>query len=126
MNTVIVYASKLGSTRKVAEYIAGKIGSAAIDLKSDPNPDVSKFDKVIIGSGVYAGKPSKRVNTFIKGADLGGKDVRMFVCCMFNDEKGDRQLKQISDMTGFPAVYFSGKDRDVPSSAADSFVKEIS
>ena len=34
MTTAIIYVSKTGNTRKVAEYIAGKIGAEAIDVKN--------------------------------------------------------------------------------------------
>jgi len=122
MKTIVIYASKMGSTRKVAEYIAGKIDSGSVDLKADPNPDVSGFDRIILGTGVYASRTSKRLDAFIKGADLSGKDVRVFVCCKLSGEKGDKQIKQISEKFGFPAVYFAGKDKDAPSSAIDGFI----
>ena len=125
MKTIIVYASKMGSTRKVAEYIAGKIGSEAVDLKKDPNPDVSGFDLIILGSGMYVGSPSKRLIKFVEGADLTGKDVRMFICCMLKGEKGDEQLRQMHDRFGFPVVSFYGKDKEAPSPAVDAFVASL-
>jgi len=125
MKTIVVYASKMGSTRKVAEYIAGKIGSEAIDLKKNPRPDVSGFDRIILGSGVYVGGLSKRLIAFIKDAGLGGKDVRMFICCKLSGDKGDEQIRKISEKFGFPAVYFTGKDKDVPSPAIDAFAASL-
>jgi len=125
VKTIVIFASKLGSTRRVAEYIAGKIGSEFIDLKKNPAPDVSGFDRIILGTGVYVGSISKRMIAFIKNADLSGKDVRMFVCCMLKGENGDEQLRQINDKYGFPVVSFYGKNKEPPSVTIDEFVASL-
>ena len=126
MKTVVIYASKLGSTRNVAAHIAGRIGSELVDLKKTQNPDLSGFERIVLGCGVYAGKPSKRMTAFVKGTDMSGKEVHLFLCCKLKGEKGDDQCEEISEMLGFPAVYFAGDDKNVPSPAIDEFVKVVS
>lgn len=57
MNVLVAYATKYGSTRGVAERIAGTLGAAGIDTAAQPIEeahDVTDFDAFVIGSAVYA------------------------------------------------------------------------
>jgi flavodoxin len=56
MNAIIIYSSKhLGNTKKIALEIASKIDAKAIDFNSLPTDfDISTYDLVGIGSGIYA------------------------------------------------------------------------
>jgi menaquinone-dependent protoporphyrinogen oxidase len=68
MKTAIIYVSKHGTTEKVARMIAGKLGSREVsffNLKTDKNPDITPFDAVILGTPVYAGSPSKRMQAVL-------------------------------------------------------------
>ncbi len=104
MATAVIYTTKLGSTRQVAEYIASKIGAEAIQLSDTTDP--SKYDRIILGSGVYAGKVSKKMRIFIESNKDQLKNASLFVCCMFGDEKGAKQLAKISESTGIADVIF--------------------
>ncbi len=106
MSKIVIYTSKLGGTRKVAEYIASKIGAEAVQLNDDI--DLSKYDKIILGSGVYAGKTSKAMTAFIDAHKEQLKDASLFVCCMFDGDKGAKQLEKISEATGIAdAIFFT-------------------
>jgi len=66
MKTLILYASKHGAAKEIAEGIAGHIpGSTLRDLKSNSIPDISQFDCVVIGSSLYAGSILKEAKTFL-------------------------------------------------------------
>lgn len=109
MASVVIYTSKTGGTKKVANYIASKIGAEAIQLTDDTDP--SKYDKIILGSGVYAGKVSKAMMTFIEAHKEQLKDASLFVCCMFDGDKGAKQLEKISEATGISDVIFFTKPK---------------
>ena len=49
MNSVVIYYSRGGNTRKVAEAIAEELGCPAIDIMA--SPDVSNADLLVAGSG---------------------------------------------------------------------------
>ena len=53
MRVLIVYGTKYGSTKIIAEWIAERLGfdSLIAEVKDAPNPE--GFDLVIIGSGIY-------------------------------------------------------------------------
>lgn len=103
-HSVIVYYSFMGNTKIVADYIQQRllipsiaiqelkprsragIGKAAITallgLKSKINSEafnVSPYETIYLGAQVWAGKTTPAINAFLKGADLRGKRVRLFV-----------------------------------------------
>ena len=121
MSKIVIYTSKLGGTKKVANYIASKIGAEAVQLNEDI--DLSKYDKIILGSGVYAGKPSKAMMSFIEAHKEQLKDASLFVCCLYDGEKGAKQLERISELTGIADVIFFNKPKD-QISVADSKLNE--
>lgn len=64
MNFLVVYYSKGGKTRKIAEAIAQELACEAIDVKKE-TPNVTDVDMLILGSGNYGGKPDKKIQNFI-------------------------------------------------------------
>lgn len=109
--TVVIYASKLGSTRKTAKYIAEGLDADIFDLNEQSIIDLSRFGRVIIGTGIYGGRPNKLVASFIENnkGQLEGRKVGMFICCAFDDEKGKTQCDKVSMTLGInDAVFFPG------------------
>ena len=126
MTTAVIYSSKFGSTRKVAEYIAQKIGAEAIDVKKCN--DISNYDRIIIGSGVYAGKPSKAIRTFVGNNKEKLSAASLFVCCMYNDEKGAKQLENIANNLGIAdAIFFDGAKKQIGTegSKLEEYIKTL-
>ena len=100
MKIAVIYASKYGTTEKVAESIADKLKVtnevALFPLKQNPQPDISAFEMVLIGSSIYAGQASKKVNLFCKANEslLLQKKIGLFVCGMHPDkEEQEKELK---------------------------------
>jgi len=66
MKTIILYATKHGASAEIAQRIASQLESSYVyDLKQGGIPDLAEFDRVIIGSSVYAGMLRKEAKTFI-------------------------------------------------------------
>ena len=62
----------------------------------DPLPDLAPYDRVFIGSPVWAGKPAPAVNTFLAGGDLSNKTVLLFACSGGeNNAKCLEQMKKL-------------------------------
>ena len=91
MNTLILYATKHGATREIAERIADNMSSAVLhDLKQSNIPKLEGFDCVIIGSSLYAGFIRKEAKVFLaQNADkLLNKKIGLFLSGMAkSDEK---------------------------------------
>ncbi len=81
MKILILYFSNTGNTKKVAKSMAKGLASEEIDLLKvqDTFPDSLKlYDLILLGSGIYAGKVSKNILTFIKDADELPKSFALF------------------------------------------------
>lgn len=114
--TVIIFASKFGCTKNTAHYIAERIDADSFDLKTQSVIDLSRFKRVLIGTGMYAGKPNKAVVEFVKQnkGQLDGRRVGMFICCAKGDESGDEQCKNVSEMLEIEnAVFFANQRKNV-------------
>lgn len=112
--TAVVFASKMGKTKKTGEYIAKKLDADSIDLKKQPDAGISSYDRIIIGTGIHAGKPYKSVVSFIEKnrSELSGKTVSLYICCMYDEEKGQTQCEKVAkDLGVADAVFFAGKDK---------------
>jgi menaquinone-dependent protoporphyrinogen oxidase len=86
MNTLVAYATKHGITKKCAEILKEKISGEVklIDLKKNPNIDITPFEAVIIGSSIYMGRPLKAAVIFCRNnmKTLLEKKIGLFICHM--------------------------------------------
>lgn len=93
MKTAIIYSSKYGTTEKVAKIIAQRIEAendvALISLADTPAPDISGYEKIILGTSIYAGKSRANMRKFCKKYDsvLEKKIIGLFVCGMQSAKK---------------------------------------
>ncbi len=71
----VVYYSKTGSTKKVADVIAKELGVKAINIV-ESSPTVLKI--MFIGSNVYNEKPSEEIMKFIESNNFEGCKVAIF------------------------------------------------
>ncbi|MCL1819763.1 MAG: flavodoxin domain-containing protein [Oscillospiraceae bacterium] len=90
MKTLILYATKHGAAREVAQRIAKLIDGAALhDLKQGGVPSLAEYDCIIIGGSIYVGMLRKEAKTFLtQNADaLRGKRLGLFLCGMQASEE---------------------------------------
>ena len=70
MKTAVIYYTRSGNTKKLAEAIAEALGTAAQDVSAALD---EKVDLLFLGNSLYAGKPDASVVDFIeKNADKIG------------------------------------------------------
>lgn len=98
MKTIIIYASHHGCTGKAAKILAEKLKSdvVVVNLKDNKNPDLKDFDNVIIGGSIHAGRIQDKVKNFcLKNlAVLKEKRLGLFLCCMEEGEKAQKQFNE--------------------------------
>jgi len=95
METLILYATKYGAARQIAERLAEKMGGAIIhDLKQGGAPSLGQFEFVIFGSAIYAGAIRKEAKAYLsQNADaLLGKKLGLFLCGL-EEEKEKEHLE---------------------------------
>jgi menaquinone-dependent protoporphyrinogen IX oxidase len=56
MNTIILYKTKLGSSKKYATWLGEAIGAPVSDFGEEDKTDLSKFSRIIFLSGTYGGR----------------------------------------------------------------------
>lgn len=66
MKSLVVYSSKTGNTKSVAEAISEVMPSPCDIMSVDENPDPSEYDFIAIGYWVDKGGPDKKAKTFME------------------------------------------------------------
>ncbi len=82
-NVLVVYATKFGSTKEVAEKVGEIIGAKGIPVtvrKVNSVKDISPYSSVIVGTAIRMGKPVSEAVSFTKKFknDLQNKSVAFF------------------------------------------------
>lgn len=93
----IIYITKHGTTEAVAMKIFKHFNSQEdqlIDLRLNKNPDISQYDKIILGGSIHAGMIQRRMKSFCESnlESLLKKEIALFLCCMEEGEKATEQF----------------------------------
>jgi flavodoxin len=72
----VVYYSRGGNTKKIAEVIADELGVKAENAKTKQT--LAKDSFVFLGSGCYAGKASRVMQKFIRDNEFRNRRVALF------------------------------------------------
>lgn len=86
MKIAIIYYSKHGTTERVA-YLIGESLNHKVDyisLRENPKADIRTYDRIILGTSIYAGTPGRKVSQFCNKnrSLLEEKVIGLFICCM--------------------------------------------
>lgn len=104
MKFLVVYFSRGGKTRKVAEAIAQQLRCKAVDVEKE-TPDVAGVDILIVGSGQYPGKLHKTLQSFLDGLQPSGKNkAAVFATAGGPDPKVVYVLKKTLEAKGYMVV----------------------
>lgn len=93
MRTAIIYYSKYGTTQKVAEMIQARMVTDTVTMiniqkEQMMDIDLSIYNRIIIGTSVYAGSSKKRFKKFCTDNYLSlfaQKEIGLFLCGMEPD-----------------------------------------
>lgn len=87
MKTLIIYASKTGTTEKCAKKIKTQLKDATVMNIYTQNEDMNKYDLIVIGSPIRIGMIDKKIKSFLtkNKENLKSKKIAYFICCGFNE-----------------------------------------
>lgn len=106
MNALIVYGSKHGSTRKIAEEISSVLRSEGFEVEIvDANEnirDVSQYDLVVVGSALQLGTWLRNATKFVRQnqAALKSRPVWLFSSGLKSADPRSTNPKVISEFDG--------------------------
>jgi len=75
MKYQVIFFSRKGSTKKVADAIASELSVNAEDVKT---AKLKNDTFIFLGSGCYGGKPGKHMTKFIENNVLKSRNVALF------------------------------------------------
>lgn len=104
MSTLIVYATKHGTTEKCARLLVDQLDDSVeiVNLETNPEPKLESYETIIIGGPIYAGKIMQSVSNFTKeNSDLlSQKTLGLFICGIQEEDEG--LVKELEN--NFPQV----------------------
>jgi flavodoxin I len=104
MKCLVVYFSRGGKTRKVAEAIAQQLGCKAVDVRTE-TPDASGVKLLIVGSGQYPGKLPKPLRRFLEDLPPGSNDkAAVFATAGGPNPKAIHVLRGALEAKGYTVV----------------------
>jgi len=79
----ILFGSRYGSTRDASLWISEGMGGNADAFDARENPDLSSFECIIVGSGIYSGKIDQPLETYLtaKSALISNRIKSLFIVC---------------------------------------------
>jgi flavodoxin len=83
MKSIVVYSTRSGNTRKVAEGIASELNCPCLRISSDSlTVSINDYDTVFIGTGIYKGQPHQDLLSYLQSMRLNGKkQFALFMTC---------------------------------------------
>ena len=71
MRVAIIYATREGQTRRIAEYLAGAFHSRDVqpeifDARQTPDPDLEVYDALVVAASVHIGKHEREMVRFVR------------------------------------------------------------
>lgn len=106
--TLIVYQSKYGSTKAIAQKLAYILGPASVIVPSEFNEKHMDFDTVVIGSPIYGELILEEIREFIKNnADwLKKKKIALFAVGLYLSQ--EKLFPDIRELLGDSVVWQGG------------------
>jgi flavodoxin len=88
MNACVLYISRTGNTKRLAEAISELLKAPIFDISHSPEPSVvNDFDLLIIGTPVMGLRPAPEVHSFVKRLpECTGKKAILF--CTYAIKQG--------------------------------------
>jgi flavodoxin len=121
MNACVVYFSRTGNTKRLAQAIAETAKAPIYDLASAPPSAIANCDLLILGTPVEGSNPAKETSAFIEALPgVQGKKVILFCTYkVFGNERTMKKMEKTLDSKGYKTVIKVSKKGMKPEKEAD-------
>jgi flavodoxin len=106
MNTCIVYFSRTGNTKRLAQAIANTTKAPIYELASIHPSTLENCDLLILGTPVEGASPAKETRAFIESMPkVKGKKVILFCTCrLFGNGRTLKNMEQKLSAKGYETI----------------------
>jgi flavodoxin len=126
MKACVLYISRTGNTKRLAEAISELLNAPVFDIAASPEPSVADdFDMLAIGTPVMGMRPASEVHSFVKRLqECRGKKAILF--CTYAIRQGGtlKVLEKELTQKGYATILCVSKRGLKPSKADFSDVLE--
>jgi flavodoxin len=121
MNTCVVYFSRTGNTKRLAQAIADATKASIHDLMSVTTSSLQICDLLILGTPVEGGSPAKETLSFIESLPkFEGKKVILFCTFrLFGNNRTLNAMEKLLSAKGYETVLKVSKKGMKPDKEAD-------
>jgi len=106
MNSAVVYFSRTGNTKKLAEEIAEAIKAPIFDVATTAPSSVAEFDLLVFGTPVEGASPAKEARAFLEDISVvsGKKAIVFNTCRLFGNSRTNKALEKLLSAKGYETV----------------------
>ena len=98
MPTIIIYMTTHGCTEKATRLLMNQLSDDIniVNLEGVPDPDLDRYDRVIIGGSIHMGEIQKELRRYCERnlQKLLSKRVGLFLCCMYEGDVAAKQFEE--------------------------------
>lgn len=125
MNTCVVYFSRTGNTKRLAQAIAQAVNAELFDLAQTQPEQLTSFDLLILGTPVEGASPAKETAAYVASIPrLENKKAILFTTYrLFGNERTMKAIEKVLKEKGYETVAKLSKKGMKPELQAD-FTKE--
>jgi len=121
MKACVVYFSRTGNTKRLAQAIAEIVKAPIFDIASTQPSSIENFDLLILGTPVEGSSPAKETAAFI-GSMLEVKGKKAILFCtnrLFGSGRTMKIMEKMLDEKGYETVLKVSKKGMKPDKEAD-------
>ena len=121
MNTCVVYFSRTGNTKRLAEAIADTAKAPIFDMEATQPSAIENFDLIIVGTPVEGSSPAKEASAFIESIPkVEGKKAILFCTNrIFGSGRTMKIMEKMLECKGYKTVLKVSKKVMRPDKEAD-------
>jgi flavodoxin len=121
MDPCVVYFSRTGNTKRLAQAIADAANAPLMDIAGTLPSAIETFDLLIIGTPVEGSSPAKETRTFIEGMNKveGKKSILFCTYRIFGNERTMKAMEKVLRSKGYETILKVSKKGIKPDKEAD-------
>ncbi len=121
MSTCVIYFSRTGNTKRLAQAIASTVNAPIYDLAAAQTTTIQTCDQIFLGTPVEGASPTKEVLAFIESMPTA-EDKKVILFCtfrLFGNKRTMNAMEKQLTLKGYSVVLKVSKKGMKPEVEAD-------